>query len=211
MNRKLISTAAATALCATLLAAPVAAAGPEKDIADFVAQAMGRNGTPGSFSGPRPGPMPQPNPTPTPTPDPQPTPDPTPPPTPDPGTRELLEQRSGEIVDAINAERGNRGLDKLTVNGDVTALAKSISDAAAASNSLTVDPEFIKAGHGYSLAAYPGLDNPRFAADIVKLWMDNEGQRSILMKPGISEIGVAVSRNDASKYENFISVVVRWT
>ncbi|MBI9001017.1 CAP domain-containing protein [Corynebacterium sp. CCM 9185] len=214
MKRKLISAAAATALSATLLAAPIAAASPQQDIADFVARAMGPGGYSGSFGGPRPGPMPQPTPdptptpTPTPTPDPAPTPDPTP--TPDPDTQKLLEQRSREIVDRINVERKTRGLVELSINTNVTALAKQIADASAASNSLSVDKKFIKASHGYSLAGYPGLENPQFAANVVELWMKNEGQRNLLMRSNIREIGIAVSQNDKSEYENFVTAIVRW-
>ncbi|MCX7445455.1 CAP domain-containing protein [Corynebacterium sp. P7003] len=210
MNRRLISAAAATVLSATLLAAPAAGASPQQDIADFVARTMGPRGFSGSFGGPNPGPMPQPTPDPTPTPTPTPTPDPTPTPAPDPETQQLLEQRSREIIDLINVERRNRGLVELSANADVTALAKQISDASAASGNLNVDGNLVRPGHGYSMAGYHGLANPQFARRVVNLWMGNPGQRDLLMRSNIRQIGVAVSHNDRAQYRNYVAAVVRW-
>jgi uncharacterized YkwD family protein len=152
---------------------------------------------------------PQPTPTPMPTPTPAPTPLPAPIPT-TPGTGNGTGTGSGaaslkaQVIQLVNQERENRGLDPLTVNDTLTSIARTKSEDMVANNyfshnSPTYGSPFdmlSQFGVSYSTAGENIASGQTTAASVMDTWMNSPGHAANILNDAYTEIGVGVSYNN---------------
>lgn len=161
--------------------------------------------TPAPSPSPNPAPTPTPAPAPSPSPAPTPTPTPTPTPAPTPAPEGLTAEES-LLINLINKERTNRGLQPLQVDMRMVGTARAKANDMAVNNYFshtsptlgTPYEQMKKAGiTGYSIL---GAENIAFARSVDEAhtnFMNSDGHRRNILDPRYTHIGVGVVNGSA--------------
>lgn len=117
---------------------------------------------------------------------------------------------------AISEYRRSRGLSAVTVDGKLTAIARGHSQAMAKADKMAHhvrgEPRFeqrLRAG-GYdaSVAAENVAAGHRNFNEAFAGWKASPGHRANMLKPGVTQIGIAVAYSTSGKYGNFWTLVL---
>lgn len=117
---------------------------------------------------------------------------------------------------AINDYRRSRGLSTVTIDPKLMAIARGHSQAMARANKMSHkvrgEPSFSrrlsKGNYDAAIAVENVAAGHRNFSEALKGWKASAGHRANLLKPGVTQMGIAVSYADNGKYGNFWTLVL---
>ena len=114
----------------------------------------------------------------------------------------------------ISEYRTSRGLSAVSVDGSLTAVAASQAQAMARANKMShslggsFPSRLSRGGYNALIAAENLAAGPRDLDEAIKSWRGSKGHNANLLKPGVTQIGIAVAYAPNSRYGNFWALVL---
>ncbi len=120
--------------------------------------------------------------------------------------------RGEDITTMISQYRREHGLPAVKVDPTLTAVAERQAQAMARSGIMdhNVDGSFVSriSGANLATAAENIAAGTRTWADTLRIWKESPGHNRNLLTPGADIVGVAVARNDSTKYKVYWAMVI---
>jgi uncharacterized protein YkwD len=114
----------------------------------------------------------------------------------------------------ISQYRTSRGLSAVTVDGSLTAIAASQAQAMARARKMShslggsFPSRLSRGGYNALIAAENLAAGPRDLNEAMASWRGSKGHNANLLKPGVTQIGIAVAYAPDNKYGNFWALVL---
>ncbi len=121
---------------------------------------------------------------------------------------------SSQAAAMISEYRRSRGLPAVTVDGSLTAIAASQAQAMARANKMShslggsFPSRLSRGGYNALIAAENLAAGPRDLDEAMRSWRGSKGHNANLLKPGVTQIGIAVAYAPKSRYGNFWALVL---
>ncbi|HET7714711.1 MAG TPA: CAP domain-containing protein [Bauldia sp.] len=121
---------------------------------------------------------------------------------------------SSEAAARISEYRESRGLSSVTVDATLTAIAlrqaQAMARAGKMSHSLggSFASRLSRGGYNALIAAENLAAGPRNLDEAISSWRGSRGHNANLLKPGVTQIGIAVAYAPNSRYGNFWALVL---
>jgi len=116
----------------------------------------------------------------------------------------------------ISAYRQSRGLSPVTLDSKLMAIASRHSQAMASANKMShvvrgegsFERRLTAAGYDAAVAAENVAAGHRNLDEALAGWKASPGHNANLLKPGVTQMGIAVAFSPSSRYGNFWTVVL---
>jgi uncharacterized protein YkwD len=121
---------------------------------------------------------------------------------------------SADAAATISEYRRSRGLSTVVVDGSLTAIALSQAQAMARANKMShslggsFPSRLSRGGYNALIAAENLAAGPRNLDEAISSWRGSKGHNANLLKPGVTQIGIAVAYAPTSRYGNFWALVL---
>lgn len=121
---------------------------------------------------------------------------------------------SADAAAQITQYRTGRGLSAVTVDGTLTAIALKQAQAMARANKMShslggsFQSRLSRGGYNALIAAENLAAGPRNLNEALASWRGSKGHNANLLKPGVTQIGIAVAYAPNSRYGNFWALVL---
>lgn len=121
---------------------------------------------------------------------------------------------SADAAAKISEYRRSRGLSTVVVDGSLTAIALSQAQAMARANKMShslggsFPSRLSRGGYDALIAAENLAAGPRNLDEAISSWRGSKGHNANLLKPGVTQIGIAVAYAPNSRYGNFWALVL---
>ena len=121
---------------------------------------------------------------------------------------------SADAAAIISQYRTSRGLSAVTVDASLTAVAASQAQAMARARKMShslggsFPSRLSRGGYNALIAAENLAAGPRNLDEAISSWQKSKGHNANLLKPGVTQIGIAVAYASGSRYGNYWALVL---